>query len=120
MGLSRVLLLLDPIHLQPQSLSLSAKCRPSELSLLKTTLSSPPPTVPLLQSLTPTSVSVSTALFFFRVRYLPLSLTLYPHRWRFADFNLIDSLAHFARERIPERVVRDPTIRSSLLLAPDP
>lgn len=80
------------------------KCRLNAPWMLKTKLSSPHPMVPPLLSRTLLSASASTAPFFSKVRANASQLHL-QGLIQFVDFNIIDSLAHFARERIPERVV---------------
>lgn len=71
-------------------------------------LSTPPQTVPLLQShtqftaLAPLAPSFSRVCTDLHTEYLIYLIVISP------DFHHIDLLAHFDRERIPERVVRLP------------
>lgn len=62
--------------------------------------------VPLSPSRTPLSESAATALSSCRVCIIVFECLDAESHIHFADFSLIDSLAHFARERVPERVVR--------------
>ena len=89
----------------PSSPHLS-KCLLHKLSTAKTVLPTPPQMAPLSQSHTQLSALAPSAPSFSRVCADPRSRYLIHLIAICADFHHIDLLAHFDRERIPERVVR--------------
>lgn len=100
----------SPLLSPPPPHFIATKCLLKKSLTTKTVPSTPPPQVPLCRSPTLPSDRANTALFSCKVRSYPIyreymrDLVLTRPRILSADFHFIDLLAHFDRERIPERV----------------